>query len=206
MLEVDAGGAQEAVAVEVGADADLHALQALLQQHAAGWGAAQLEQHVGTFPVVADEGGAGVVVVLQDVAAGVGAEPGGGLGRAGEGQAFGDLQPGVAQDGLAEGAVVLQPVAQGAAADHLVAVRPQGVLLLAASDLLEDHQPVAAHPVQRRTPLGHRLHQAAEAAGIGGVPGMNADLMALAAQRHVQVAQVDPVAYAQHPHAMPSTP
>src|SRR5207237_544909 len=63
------------------------------------------------------------------------------------------LQAGVAQRGLAELAIVLQLVADGATADDAKAVAAKLVLLLAAVGLLEDHQPVLAHPAELGAPV-----------------------------------------------------
>ena len=157
VFEVDAGGAKEVLAVEIGADADLDAFEAGHEEDGALRAAAELEEDVAAGLVVADEGGLGVVVVFQDGAAGVGLEPGGGLGGGVEIIAGGGLEAGVAEGGLAEGAVVFEAVAEGAAAEHAVALGAEFVLLGADADAFEeDHAVVGgagADPVEFGVPV-----------------------------------------------------
>ena len=55
-------------------------------------------------------------------------------------------QAGFAQGGLAQGAIVLQPLPEHAAADDAKPFAPQLFLLRAHGRLLEDHQSFAPHP------------------------------------------------------------
>jgi hypothetical protein len=107
-----------------------------------------------------------------------------------EGHAPGDRKAGLTQDGLAEGAVILQPIAEGAAADDAVSPRTQVVLDHASPDPFEERDAVPADPIQLRPPVVQAVDQAGEGALFRRIFGDNADLMALASKREIDVAEI----------------
>ena len=200
VLEVDAGWAEKAAAIEIGANAYLDPFQPLHQQHALISGSAEHEGKIRALGVVADEGGAGGVIVLQHVAPGVLTEPFEGKRGMREGMAFGDGEPSLPQDGLAELAILLQPVAVGAAADYTEALGPQGVLQLATTDPLEEDDAVLPDPVQLCLPVRDEINQATEGPLLWRVLCEDPDLVPLPAERQVDIAEIGAWADGEDPH------
>jgi len=67
------------------------------------------------------------------------------------------------------GAIILQPVSAGAAADHLIAVAPQLVLPFAVAGAVEDDQAAPADPGAAGRGVARARRDAAVAAFQGGI-------------------------------------
>lgn len=67
------------------------------------------------------------------------------------------------------GAVIFQPVAAGAAADHLIAIAPQCILPFAVAGAVEDDQAALADPGEAGRGVARARHDAAIAAFQGGI-------------------------------------
>src|SRR5438132_7371166 len=111
------------------------------------------------------------------------------------------LQTRRAQCVLAEGAVVFQPLAEGAAADDAEAVAAEMILLVAEIGLLEDDEAVAADPAELGPPICRPRNDSFEDPGAIRAGGEDAHLVPAEDQAPVQVAQVVRFAHAQDAHA-----
>jgi hypothetical protein len=104
-----------------------------------------------------------------------------------------------------EAAVVLQPVAEGAAPDHVEAVAAQIVLQSAAAlgDVLEQDDPVEARladPGELGLPVRHLLDQAGEHAVAHRLAHRHLDLVPVRLQPQIEGIQVAGVADAEEAH------
>ena len=214
VLPVEAGGAQESRAVEVGADAGLDALEAIHQDQPdclAGWPAAALQLEIGdeitAVLELADEGAhrrEAATRGLVDVAARVLAHEGDGLVEVAKGMRGRDPHAGLAHDRLPEGAIGLESIAVGAAADHLEAVGAQLILQGAVRRGLEQDEAVGAsgaHPVELAAPVGRRDDQAVQHLRRRGIRDEDPHVVAVAQEVEIHRAEVHRVADAEHAHA-----
>jgi hypothetical protein len=110
---------------------------------------------------------------------------------------------GLAQDRLAEGTVVLQPIAEGAAADDVVAVSAQRILGRPGIGGLEQDDavlPGGPHPGQLRPPVVDALDQPGEGLGAARIGDVDADLVAFRHQPQIEVAEIGVIADAEKAH------
>ena len=214
VLPIEAGGCEEAHAVEIGADPHLDPFH-MVHQHEADAGAihlAELRRHHGAdvAPVreaahVGVRRAEAVAVEFQDVSSGAAGEKRVDFGQCGELPHGSDLQAELLEHFLRIGPVVLEPVAERAAADHVEAVRPKRVLTRTAGvgDVLEEHDAVLsgfAHPGQLGFPIvGARNHpgQGTVALWLGHE---DANVVPLRGEPKVEGAEVAIVADAEKPH------
>ena len=204
---------EEARAVEIGADAHLDALH-MLHQHEARRTLvpAQLcRDHgahvapVGEHPDIVVGGGEARAVELQHVAAGIVGEEPVGRGGVGELERARHREAELGEDALREGAVVLEPVPEGGAADHLETVAAKRVLECAAlrGDVLEeDHAVLAgsADPGELAAPIGRSRHKTLERALGERLGRRHPDLVALLDEAPIERAEVAIVADAEEAH------
>jgi hypothetical protein len=119
-----------------------------------------------------------------------------------------DRQAEVGENGLGVGAVVLQPVAPGAAADDVEAVAAQPVLEIAPilGDVLEQDDAVGtrlAHPVEFIAPIGRALHHSGERAVAKRLGNPDLDGVAVRDEPDVERGKVACVADAEKTHESP---
>src|ERR1019366_8610351 len=112
-------------------------------------------------------------------------------------------EPRVAQRGLAEDAVVLEAIAERAAADDAEALAPEAVLLAAPPRLFEDDEAVgrAAHPVELGLPRRAARDEALEDVARPGIGDVDAHVVPARQEAHVEVAQVVVVSHAEDSHS-----
>ena len=107
------------------------------------------------------------------------------------------------EQSLRGGAVILKPVAECAAADDVIALRPKLVLKLAEADGLEEDQAVIpgfADPVELRPPIGSARDHPGHRTGSQRIADADADLVAIVEQPKVHGAQVAGLRNAQNAH------
>ena len=213
VLPVEAGRIEEARAVEIGADAHLDARHMLHQNEARRpLVPAQLCRHdgahvapVGEHPDIVVGGGEARAVELEHVAAGILREVAVGRGGVGELERARHRKAELGEDALREGAVVLEPVPEGGAADHLETVAAKRVLERAAlrGDVLdEDHAVLAggADPGELAAPIGRSRHKTLERALGERLGRRHPDLVALLDEAPIERAEVAIVADAEEAH------
>lgn len=217
MLPVQARRLEELLAVEIGADPHFDAVD-MLHQYVAGGGAAagpeprrQDGAHVGPVGPPAD-----VIVArleagpaeLEDVAAGPGREEGVAGGGIAEFVHRGGRQPELAQQRLGVGAVILEPVAEGAPADHRIALAAERVLerSIALRHGFEEDDAVAADPVELGPPVAGPGHEARHRPLRAIVLDEDPDLVALGDQAHVETAEIAGLGHAEEAHQSSRSP
>ena len=214
MLPVEAGGLQEPLAVEIGAYAHLDALDVRHQDEAdrvlPRKPGARLQHGAHVRPVAQ---AADVIVrraetravELQHVAAGLRVEEGDRVGDRAEVPGRRGGEPDARHDLLRVGAVVLQPVAEAAPADHLEALGAQvvGDAAAAVGHVLKDDEAVGArfpHPGEGGLPIVHALDHARHRAVALRLGDRDARLVPLPLQPEVEGGEVAIVADAEKAH------
>src|SRR6185312_10103725 len=214
VLPVEAGRLHEALAVEIGARADLDAIDMLGKDEAR---ASLVDRRAVRFDHCSDVLPIWMVVdvifgraecsaiELQDVASRAAVEEGERLLGTIEGKGRRDRQPVLGQQRLAEPAIVLQPVAEFAAADDLEAVAPQTVLKRATllGHILEQQESVGAglsNPTEIGAPIGAARDPAGERALASLLTNMDADLVTLRHQAEIERPEIAGIADAEKSH------
>ena len=209
VLPVEAGRLEKRFAVEVGTHAHLDSRHVLHQDEGGPvegpFLSLQLEDvdHVRPVGQLAHVVASGreAAVELEDVPGRVPPDEPDRIVESVEGVDPGGAQARVAQRRLAERAIVLQTLAQRAAADDLEAFPPQLVLLGAQRGLLEHHQSVPADPAELAAPVGRARDDPRKDALAGLVGDEDPDFVAASGKPPVEVAEVVRLADPEHAHA-----
>ena len=114
-------------------------------------------------------------------------------------------QSGIAERLLAEGAIVLQPLTDGASADHAESLAAQVLLLGAELRLLEDDQPVASDPAELLPPVLGPLDDGGHHPMALGVGDEDADLVPARDQAPIEIAEVVGLADSKDSHTTTNT-